>query len=142
MMSRSEWECTPLQLNGVTIVVLCDCSNGLPVISELVSKDINSFHAKHACSNCKQHLYDCELTPGMQLIATRDIKNLTGDYVVPQGRVLRISAFSELPSSNSPGLLFAGLLGVGAFSPQGFATQWDIHKILNAEDQGSVRKVR
>jgi len=71
----------------------------------------------------------------MQLIATQDIINLTGDYVVPQGRILRISAFSELPSTSSPGLLFAGLFGVGAFSPQGFATQWDIHKILGTEDQ-------
>ena len=112
-------------------MTLCNCSSGLPVISDLVSKDINSFHAKHTCSNCEQSLFDCELTPGMQLIATKDIKNITGDYVIPQGRVLRVSAFSELPSTDSPGLLFAGLLGVGAFSPRGFATQWDIHKILN-----------
>jgi len=118
----------------MTIVVLCKCSDGLPVISDLVSKETNAFHANHACSNCEQSLFDCELNPGMQLIATKDIKNLTGDYVVPRGRVLRISAFGELPSSSSPGLLFAGLLGVGAFPPQGFASQWDIHKILGTAD--------
>ena len=74
----------------------------------------------------------------MQLIATKDIVNIKGDYVVPQGRILRISAFSELPSVASPGLLFAGLFGVGAFPPQGFTTQWDIHKILSTEDQGPI----
>ena len=119
----------------MTIVILCNCGDGLPLISDLVSKDTNTFHAKHVCSNCEQPLFDCELNPGMQLIATKDIKNLTGDYVVPRGRVLRISAFGELPTSSSPGLLFAGLLGVGVFPPQGFATQWDIHKILGTEYQ-------
>jgi len=116
-------------------VILCNCGDGLPVISNLVSRETDSFHAKHACSNCEQSLFECELNPGMQLIATKDIKNLTGDYVVPRGRTLRISAFSELPSSSSPGLLFAGLLGVGVFPPQGFASQWDIHKILGTADQ-------
>ena len=102
---------------------------------------LNVFHAKHNCSICEQSLFDCELTPGMQLIATKDIKNLSGDYVIPQGRVLRISGFSELPFTHSPGLIFAGLLGVGAFSPRGFATQWDIRKILSVADQGPLQEV-
>ena len=116
-------------------VILCSCGDGLPVISGLVSKDTNAFQAMHVCSNCEQILFDCELNPGMQLIATKDIESLTGVYVVPRGRVLRISAFGELPSNSSTGLLFAGLLGVGVFPPQGFATQWDIHKILDTADQ-------
>jgi len=124
-----------LEKDGMNKVILCSCGDGLPVISDLVSKDTNAFQAMHVCSHCEQTLFDCELNPGMQLIATKDIENLTGDYVVPRGRVLRISAFGELPSRSSPGLLFAGLLGVGVFPPQGFATQWDIHKILGTADQ-------
>ena len=114
-------------------VISCGCDDGLPVISDLVSKDTNACHATHACSHCEQTLFNCELNPGMRLIATKDIENLTGDYVVPRGRVLRISAFGELPSRSSPGLLFAGLLGVGVFPPQGFSTRWDIHKILGTQ---------
>ena len=122
--------------DGTTIVAFCNCDSSLPVITELISKEAGSFQATHTCSNCDKDVFDCELNPGMQLIATKDILNITGDYVVPQGRILRISAFSELPAVSSPGLLFAGLFGVGAFPPQGFATQWDIHKIMSTADQG------
>ena len=106
----------------------------MPVISDLLDSEHNSYRAEHACSGCERPLFACELSPGMQLIATKDIKNLSGDYLIPRGRVLRLSAFGEMPCTGSPGLLFAGLLGAGAFSPRGFATHWDIHKILNVAD--------
>ena len=68
----------------------------------------------------------------MQIIATKDILSCKGDYTVPKGRLLRISAFSEIRSS-CLGLVFAGLFAVGTFSPEGFAAFWDINKLLDED---------
>lgn len=111
----------------------CSCNKGFPVISEVNAKDTKSFFARHYCSHCADYLFDVELKPGMQIIATDDIANSNGEYVVSKGRLLRISAFSEMPSS-CLGLIFSGLFAVGAFHPQGFATQWDICRIITEGD--------
>ena len=110
----------------------CSCNKGFPVISEVESKASKAFSAKHCCSHCSTYLFDVDLNPGMQLIATDNIANSSNEYVVPKGRLLRISAFGEITSS-SIGLIFAGLFAVGAFHPEGFAAHWDINKILVEE---------
>jgi hypothetical protein len=107
----------------------CSCNKGFPVISEVASKASKAFSAIHRCSHCSAYLFDVDLNRGMQLIATDNIANSSNDYVVPRGRLLRISAFGETTSS-SIGLIFAGLFAAGAFHPEGFATHWDINKIL------------
>ena len=107
----------------------CQCNQGFPVISEVIAREGASFLAVHSCSSCEEELFTVELKPGMQIIATRDIANLEGNYVVPKGRMLRISAFGEIRSALT-GFIFAGLFAVGAFSPVGFAVNWDIKKIL------------
>lgn len=107
----------------------CYCNKGFPVIAEVNTKDTKFFFARHHCSHCAAYLFEVELKPGMQIIATDDITNSNGEYVLPKGRLLRISAFSEMPSSCF-GLIFAGLFAAGAFHPQGFATQWDICRII------------
>jgi hypothetical protein len=107
----------------------CSCKKGFPVISEVESKASNTFSAIHCCSHCSTYLFDVDLIHGMQLIATDNIANSSNDYVVPKGRLLRISAFGEITSS-SIGLIFAGLFAAGAFHPEGFAAHWDINKIL------------
>ena len=108
---------------------ICSCNKGFPVISEVESKVSKAFSAKHCCSHCSAYLFDVDLSHGMQLIATDNIANSSNEYVVPKGRLLRISAFGEITSS-SIGLIFAGLFAVGAFHPEGFAAHWDINKIL------------
>ena len=110
----------------------CTCTKGFPVISAVSVNDA-SFFAMHACSYCEEDMFEVELKPGMQMIATRDIVNFEGDYTVPKGRLLRISAFGAIQSSLI-GLIFAGLFAVGAFSPEGFAANWNINKILVEED--------
>ena len=107
----------------------CPCNNGFPVISEVESKASKAFSAIHRCSHCSTYLFDVDLSRGMQLIATDNIANSRNDYVVPKGRLLRISAFGEITSS-SIGLIFAGLFAAGAFHADGFAAHWDINKIL------------
>lgn len=69
----------------------------------------------------------------MQVIATEDIHNLMQDYTIPKGRMLRISAFTELPQ-NAVGFLFAGLFGAGSFQSRGFSAKWDIVEIINQQD--------
>ena len=107
----------------------CSCDKGFPVISEVASKASKAFSAIHRCSHCSTCLFDVDLSRGMQLIATDNIANSRNDYVVPKGRLLRISAFGEITSS-SIGLIFAGLFAAGAFHADGFAAHWDINKIL------------
>ena len=107
----------------------CSCKKGFPVISEVESKASNAFSAIHCCSHCSTYLFDVDLNHGMQLIATDNIANSSNDYVIPKGRLLRISAFGEITSS-SIGLIFAGLFAAGAFHPKGFAAHWDINKIM------------
>ena len=107
----------------------CSCNKGFPVISEVESKASKAFSAKHCCSYCSTYLFDVDLIRGMQLIATDNMANSSNEYVVPKGRLLRISAFGEITSS-SIGLIFAGLFAVGAFHPKGFAAHWDINKIM------------
>lgn len=106
----------------------CSCNKGFPVISEVNEKYTKSFFARHCCSHCADYLFEVELKPGMQIIATDDIANSDGKYIVPKGRLLRLSAFSEMPSCL--GLIFAGLFAVGTFYPQGFAAQWDLCRII------------
>ena len=112
----------------------CSCNKGFPVISEVESKASKAFSARHCCSHCSTYLFDVDLSHGMQLIATDNIANSSNEYVVPKGRLLRISAFGEITSS-SLGLIFAGLFSAGAFHPEGFAAHWDIKKILVEESQ-------
>jgi hypothetical protein len=108
----------------------CNCNLGFPVICEIQPEDGNSFLARHCCSHCATDLFEILLKPGTQVIATENIMSHDGKYVIPKGRLMRITAFVELPSL-SAGFLFSGLLAVGAFLPYGFATEWDIEKILS-----------
>ena len=107
----------------------CSCNGGIPTIREVQPSSTKSFFARHYCSHCDAFLFDVALNPGMQIIATKNIVSSNGEYVVPKGRMLRISAFSEL-SASSTGLVFAGLFAVGAFHPGGFAAKWDVNRLL------------
>lgn len=111
----------------------CSCTKGFPVISEVSVRNEASFYAMHSCSYCEKDMFRVELKPGMQIIATKDIVNVEGSHTVPRGRLLRISAFGESPSS-LVGLIFAGLFASGAFNPAGFSANWDINKILVEEN--------
>jgi len=106
------------------------CKDSVPAITNIVSDGSHAFIAKHHCSSCNAPLFETEVRSGVQLIATIDIDNYDKSYTVPKGRLLRVTAFSELPS-HEIGLLFSGLFGAGAFAAKGFATKWDIKKIVN-----------
>jgi hypothetical protein len=111
----------------------CTCSKGFPIISKIQSLDRNTFLASHCCSLCEAYLFDTELRPGTQVITIDNIESNDGKYLIPKGRLLRITAFIEL-SLSSTGLLFSGLLAAGAFRPDGFAAQWDIEKLFDLEE--------
>lgn len=111
----------------------CPCNQGFSTISEIHPLGTNSFLASHCCSHCKNYLFDTEIQPGKQIIATDNIASDDGQYIIPKGRMLRISAFID-SSLSSTGFLFSGLLAAGAFSPQGFAAEWDIETILGVNE--------
>jgi len=104
----------------------------VPVITGIITHRSNAFIAKHCCSECNTPLFDTEIIPGTQLIATKNIHSHDKSYTVPKGRLLRVSAFSDLPSDDV-GFLFSGLLGAGPFAAIGFSTKWDINKIFSQE---------
>jgi hypothetical protein len=106
----------------------CTCSRGIPVITTVHPLDLNAFLASHCCSQCGAYLFDEELKAGEQIIATNNIVSSDGKYTIPKGRLLRITAFIDMPPCT--GFLFAGLLAAGGFRPEGFAAKWDIEKIL------------
>lgn len=108
------------------------CKNSIPIITEIISSCQNAFIAKHCCSKCNSPLFEEEVAPGVQLIATTDIQNHDKSYTVPRGRLLRVTAFSDL-AANDFGFLFAGLFAAGSFAPRGFATKWDVNKITSLE---------
>jgi len=108
------------------------CKNSVPVITKALSHEGDALIAEHCCSACNTFLFEMEIRSGAQLIATRDIHSHDKSYIVPKGRLLRVTAFSELPS-HEVGLLFSGLFGVGAFTAKGFAAKWDIKKIISDE---------
>ena len=112
--------------------VVCTCDSGFPVISAVHSLDTNVFVASHCCSRCGTYLFDKELKPGEKIIATNNIMSNDGKYSIPKGRISRITAFVDM--SSSIGFLFAGLLAMGGFSPEGFAATWDIEKILDLRE--------
>ena len=114
----------------------CTCNKGFPVISEIQTMDTNSFLASHCCSYCGSYLFDTDLKPGEQVIATNNIENCEGGYTIPKGRLLRITAFTDISLLSTIGFLFSGLLAAGAFSPEGFAAVWDIKKGFDLNEKG------
>lgn len=110
-------------------MVNCSCERGFPIIASLRPHDADYFLASHCCSHCRAHLFEIELKPGETIIATNDIASDDGRYVIPKGRVMRITGFAELALS-ATGFLFCGLLAAGAFRPEGFSAVWDIEKIF------------
>lgn len=110
-------------------MINCTCENGFPIIVSLRPHDVGYFLAGHCCSQCRRHLFETELQPGETIIATADIASDDGRYVIPKGRIMRITAFAELALSTT-GFLFCGLLAAGAFRPEGFSAVWDIEKIF------------
>jgi hypothetical protein len=114
-------------------MINCACEKGFPIIAELRRHDASCFLANHRCSHCGAHLFNTELKPGEKVIATDNIRSQDGQYVIPKGRVVRITGFMSLPSLTT-GLAFCGLLAAGAFSPEGFAAVWDIDKMFGLDE--------
>jgi hypothetical protein len=103
---------------------------GIPRITEVTPRELSASIARHCCSHCGAYLFDREIQTGDQVIATDNIANNDGCYIIPKGRVLRITAFIDLPVATT-GFLFAGLLAIGAFPPEGFAAEWDLVKLFD-----------
>lgn len=107
----------------------CKCGLGVPVISDThPTEPHDTIVANHVCSNCDAHLFEIKLSPGTQVIATENILSNDGQYVIPKGRLIRITAFcgSTFPDI---GILFSGLLAAGPFHPKGFSAKWDIMRL-------------
>jgi hypothetical protein len=111
-------------------MINCLCERGFPIIVSLRPHGVGGYLAGHCCSHCRAHLFETELNPGETIIATANIASDDGRYVIPKGRIMRITAFVDLALSTT-GILFCGLLAAGAFRPEGFAAVWDIEKIFD-----------
>lgn len=111
-------------------MVNCSCAKGFPTISALRPHDDGFFLASHRCSECGSHLFDARLTPGEKVIATDNVSSEDGRSLIPKGRVVRITGFTELPSLTA-GFAFCGMLAAGSFPPEGFSAVWDLDKMFD-----------
>ena len=111
-------------------MINCSCEKGFPIIAALRRYDASCYLATHRCSHCGTQLFESQLMPGEKVIATDDIASDDGRFVIPKGRVVRITGFMELPTLTA-GFAFCGLLSAGAFRPEGFSAVWDLEKMLD-----------
>ncbi len=110
----------------------CSCENGFPIITSLRRHDVSCYLAAHRCSHCGVRLFETQLKPGEKVIATDNITNEDGRFVIPKGRIVRITGFMELPSL-AAGFAFCGMLAAGAFRPEGFSAVWDLEKMFDLD---------